>query len=985
MIEKSGGGRGRYRVLPGDFPVAALRGVKTQSNSIGMHAVETVLLEIIGKNVQSLQSVSREGELMAELRTIRWDVLALNETWREKQRERWITEDGHLFCGAGGKKGEQGVAIMIHRRWTGGFRALHAVNERVMAVDIDIGGNHLRLISIYMPHGGCDDEEVEGVYTKLDSIVCGARRINRVCVLLGDWNAVVGGRQAGDDEDVVGEFGGAGVRNSRGDWLVEWASSQRFMIADTLFERNSEDQWTYQNGLARRQLDYCLVDVDCGQCVKDAGAVDLIGVGADHRAVKMRLALPIKDKQHGQKRKRGGLARSMRGWRAENEDIYKRDLDEKLATIDDVADNLEQKCLAIEHALLDASKKCQVKSLDDGLKNATRERIHDLIGQRRDARKNGCKVTVKEASKLIQKELQAVRRARRSAKISKVLAEFKDLQRLIDIRNNGKQSCMTSMIGADGVEKTDKFDIAEVFAAFFESLYAGDGSEVVPGDDMDIVEAVTVDEIRSQLKRMRPRKAADDHGIIAEFLSKGSDLLMQMIADMFTSIMKPRTAVPDYWKVSSIRVLFKKGDERLPENYRPICIIPIMYKLFSRVLCGRIKDKLLAEQSEDQAGFRPNYSCDDHLFAITLLAEKCNEFNLPLWVATLDFKKAFDSITHASIWESLNALGVNRAYINILSRLYHGQRAQVKGDAMSRNFDILKGTKQGDPISPVIFNTVLEQVMRRVKTKWKERKYGVQLGYSSNTMVTNLRFADDILVVGRSLPQIKQMIADIVEEGAKVGLELHPAKTKIQHNNIGYGSRVRSARIGSVDIEVLEHTASTLYLGRDLSLITPHDTELKHRIKKAWAKFGVFRGELTDKGVSLHLRLKLFNAVLTPSILYGCGCWAMTTARDTTLRTTQMKMLRCILGRGRQVDNGTGEVETWVEWVQRVTREARQAMADNGVPDWVEEQRRRVSKWSDRLQNMDKARWARKVWDWQPEGRRSRGHPCTRWEEKLHR
>lgn len=56
-----------------------------------------VLLEIVGKNVLSLQSVSREEELMTELRTFGWDVSALSETWCEKKLERWITEDAHLF------------------------------------------------------------------------------------------------------------------------------------------------------------------------------------------------------------------------------------------------------------------------------------------------------------------------------------------------------------------------------------------------------------------------------------------------------------------------------------------------------------------------------------------------------------------------------------------------------------------------------------------------------------------------------------------------------------------------------------------------------------------------------------------------------------------------------------------------------------------------------------------------------------------------
>ena len=58
------------------------------------------------------------------------------------------------------------------------------------------------------------------------------------------------------------------------------------------------------------------------------------------------------------------------------------------------------------------------------------------------------------------------------------------------------------------------------------------------------------------------------------------------------------------------------------ENYRPISILPILLKLFSRVLCARIANILSKAQTLDQAGFRPGYSCDDHLFALTMLYEK---------------------------------------------------------------------------------------------------------------------------------------------------------------------------------------------------------------------------------------------------------------------------------------------------------------------------------------------------------------------------
>ena len=84
-------------------------------------------------------------------------------------------------------------------------------------------------------------------------------------------------------------------------------------------------------------------------------------------------------------------------------------------------------------------------------------------------------------------------------------------------------------------------------------------------------------------------------------------------------------------------------------------------------------------------------------------------------------------------------------------------------------------------------------------------------------------------------------------------------------------------------------------------------------------------------------------------MLYGSGSCVMTTARERALRTTQRKMLRVILGKGRQkLDKTSSEesfelelkelaedekVESWVNWIQRVTRDALEAMKKVGVRD----------------------------------------------------
>ena len=124
----------------------------------------------IGKKLQSIQTVAREDELLAELENFDWDIVCLSETWRSERQERWKTEEGHIFCGSGGAEGSKGVAILLHRKWSQGFKAFTAISNRLCTMDCKIEGHRCRLISVYFPHGGQEDESVEGLYSMLDAL-----------------------------------------------------------------------------------------------------------------------------------------------------------------------------------------------------------------------------------------------------------------------------------------------------------------------------------------------------------------------------------------------------------------------------------------------------------------------------------------------------------------------------------------------------------------------------------------------------------------------------------------------------------------------------------------------------------------------------------------------------------------------------------------------------------------------------------------------
>ena len=137
---------------------------------------------------------------------------------------------------------------------------------------------------------------------------------------------------------------------------------------------------------------------------------------------------------------------------------------------------------------------------------------------------------------------------------------------------------------------------------------------------------------------------------------------------------------------------------------------------------GRLYPALDQKQAEDQAGVRKSYQTPDHLATYRLIEQKRHEWGIKMWTATVDFTKAFDSVTHKSIWNTLNSCGIEHDYISLLKKLYRDQEASVLTDEESNIFEIRKGTKQGDPLSSLLFYTVLQYSLQDEIQRWQKRK-----------------------------------------------------------------------------------------------------------------------------------------------------------------------------------------------------------------------------------------------------------------------
>ncbi|GFN76770.1 endonuclease-reverse transcriptase [Plakobranchus ocellatus] len=87
---------------------------------------------------------------------------------------------------------------------------------------------------------------------------------------------------------------------------------------------------------------------------------------------------------------------------------------------------------------------------------------------------------------------------------------------------------------------------------------------------------------------------------------------------------------------------------------------------------------------------------------------------------------------HAAIVQALRKININENFVTIIENIYYGATARVYMDnQISEAFKIQRGVRQGDPISPKLFITVIEQVLKEA-----DLKYGIN--------IRDLRFSDDV-------------------------------------------------------------------------------------------------------------------------------------------------------------------------------------------------------------------------------------------------
>ena len=157
------------------------------------------------------------------------------------------------------------------------------------------------------------------------------------------------------------------------------------------------------------------------------------------------------------------------------------------------------------------------------------------------------------------------------------------------------------------------------------------------------------------------------------------------------------------------------------------------------------------------------------------MVQRCLEMQKTLYICFIDYIKAFDRVKHDLLFEILSNTGVLDKEINIFKNLYLQQKATVRYEnETSEEITIKQGVRQGCILSPSLFNVYTEYLIREAL---EDRKGNLGININGQN-ITNIRYADDTIILAESEQQLQNMIDKLHATREQYGMTMNAKKTK---------------------------------------------------------------------------------------------------------------------------------------------------------------------------------------------------------------
>lgn len=383
--------------------------------------------------------------------------------------------------------------------------------------------------------------------------------------------------------------------------------------------------------------------------------------------------------------------------------------------------------------------------------------------------------------------------------------------------------------------------------------------------------AFTMKEVKSVIRQSGNGKSPSDDLILYEMFKSCINLISPALTKLF-NIVLDNEIFPAIWNVAYQVPVFKGGDMFDTNNFRGISITSCLGKLFNKAMNNRLQQKVEGDLGlkDTQAAYRPDYSTTDQIFILNSLINKYVKFGKKkLYVCFVDFKKAFDNIWHTGLlFKLLKQFKIGGKFYGIIKSMYRNAKTCVKlKNGITEVFDLKKGIKQGDTLSPYLFNMYLNDI-NGIFAHSKSMPPSIA-GY----IVGCLLYADDLMIISESKSGLQHSLDNLNGYCDKWKLQLNVKKTKVMIFTCGRNEIKEDFKFGN---DVLCQARTYSYLGVTFNRKGSYIDAINILKEKGNKAMYLLKGSLyTGVTFQPELPLKIFDSTIRPILAYASEVWCV--------------------------------------------------------------------------------------------------------------
>jgi hypothetical protein len=452
--------------------------------------------------------------------------------------------------------------------------------------------------------------------------------------------------------------------------ICNFAIENNMIVMSTQFQHKTihKGTWISPELTTVNQVDNILINANKKKTVQDIRTLRGLNCDSDHLLVKtiIKQRLITMPRRNIENRKKWNLGNIKNPLKLRQ---YRQKIHEKLPQKMEQAD-VNHEWESIKSVLLELAEET-IKTREKYIrnewwdeecraaisrKNITRKKyLHKTRAnqeQYMQARKEASKICKEKKNQWLNNRIKQVEEAHKQNETRKF---FKDIR----IFQNNSSPAIFTCKGENGILKTDKQEVLDRWKQYFADLMKTDrkignqAQEEGTSEKKIEVEPPTYKEVSDIIKKLKENKAPGTDNIPAELIKCGGYILKHRMYKLILLIWNKEQS-PTEWLQGIICPIYKKGEQTIHSNYRPIMLLDIPYTIFTIILNNRLPEIVESKLSDVQSGFRPNRSTLDNIFIVRQTCEKCYKYNINLHNIFVDYIQAFDSVNRNKVIDSLN-------------------------------------------------------------------------------------------------------------------------------------------------------------------------------------------------------------------------------------------------------------------------------------------------------------------------------------------